>query len=204
MIEPKSEEENFNSEIENETAQNSTAFPTIAEALKQVAELDKKLAEANDKMLRALAEAENTRRRAERERQDTAKFSNTNFAKDLLTVADNLRRALETIEGQDAIQSNELIKVIYEGVASTERELLRAFTKHGITKIEPLDKHFDPNFHEVIFEAQIAGKKAGTIIQVMETGYMIHERLLRPARVGVAKGNENGVSSEGSIFDTEV
>lgn len=181
--------------------------PTLDESLRQIAELSKKLletetrlAEANDKTLRALAEAENTRRRAERERQDTAKFSVASFAKDILTVADNLRRALAAIP-PDA-RKNEQMNSIYTGVEATERELLRAFESNGIKKIEAMNQKFDPNLHEVLFEAPTAGKAAGTVIQVIDAGYTIHERLLRPARVGIAKGDDASPQS-GSRLDEQ-
>ncbi len=165
---------------ENAVPQQDTAVDTSA--------LEAKLAEANDRMLRALAEVENIRRRGERERQDTAKFAVSGFARDLLSVADNLRRALQAISS-DQREQNEALQQIYAGVEATERELLRSFEKNGIRKIEPLDEKFDPNLHEVMFEAEIAGKVPGTIIQILEPGYVLHERLLRPARVGVAKGD---------------
>ncbi len=164
---------------ENAAPQQDAAVDTSA--------LEAKLAEANDRMLRALAEVENIRRRSERERQDTAKFAVGGFARDLLSVADNLRRALQAISTEQREQ-NEALQQIYAGVEATERELLRSFEKNGIRKIEPLDEKFDPNLHEVMFEAEIAGKAPGTIIQLLEPGYVLHERLLRPARVGVAKG----------------
>jgi molecular chaperone GrpE len=180
-------------------AADAAAMPTLDEALKQIAELNKKAAEATDKMLRALAEAENTRRRSERERQDTAKFSVASFARDLLTVSDNLRRALNAISPEQR-EKNEQLKIIFTGVEATERELLRVFENNGIKKIEPLNQKFDPNLHEVLFEAPAEGKVPGTVIQVIEPGYMIHERLLRPARVGVAQGG----SVEGSKIDQQV
>jgi molecular chaperone GrpE len=170
----------------------SANAPTLEEALKQIAELNKKVAETTDKMLRALAEAENTRRRAERERQDTAKFSVSSFARDLLTVSDNLRRALNAIPAAER-DRNEQLNSIFTGVEATERELLRVFESNGIKKIDPLHQKFDPNLHEVLFEAPAPAVPSGTIIQVIEPGYMIHERLLRPARVGVAKNDgDNG------------
>ncbi|MFH1158085.1 MAG: nucleotide exchange factor GrpE [Pseudomonadota bacterium] len=169
-------------------------------AAQQIAELTKKLAETSDKMLRALAEAENTRRRAERERQDTAKFSVAGFARDLLTVSDNLRRALNAIP-QDERDRNEQLKTIFTGVEATERELLRIFENNGIKKIDPLHQKFDPNLHEVIFETEAEGKAPGTVVQVVEPGYMIHERLLRPARVGLAKGDG---APEGAKVDKQV
>jgi molecular chaperone GrpE len=179
--------------------QSSANAPTLEEALQQIAELNKKAAETTDKMLRALAEAENTRRRAERERQDTAKFSVASFARDLLTVSDNLRRALNAIPPEQR-DRNEHFKTIFTGVEATERELLRVFESNGIRKIDPLNQKFDPNLHEVLFEAPAPDAPSGTIIQVIEPGYMIHERLLRPARVGVAKneggGEGNGVNQQ--------
>jgi len=153
----------------------------------KVAELEKKAAEANDKMLRALAEAENVRRRGEKERQDTAKFAVSSFARDLLPVADNMRRALSAISPEARDKSPEL-KNIYTGVEMTERELLRVMESNGIRRVDPMGKVFDPNLHEVIFEAEAPGVEPGTVMQVVEPGYTIHERLLRPARVGVAKG----------------
>ncbi len=174
--------------------------PTLAEALQQIATLNKDAAEAKDKMLRALADADNTRRRAERDRADATKFAVTGFARDLLTVSDNLRRALNAIPA-DQRNGNEQLKTIYEGVEATERELLRVFEKNSITKIEPLNQKFDPNLHEVIFEIPSADKEPGIVLQVVEPGYMIHERLLRPARVGVAK---NDGSIAGSTVDQQV
>jgi len=170
-------------------APESAQMPTLEEALQQIAELNRQSVESKDKMLRALADAENTRRRAERERQDTAKFSVAGFARDLLVVSDNLRRALNAIPPEQR-EHNDQLKTIYVGVEATERELLRVFENNGIKKIEPLNQKFDPNLHEVIFETPVPGKASGTIIQVVEPGYMIHERLLRPARVGVAKGDD--------------
>ena len=210
MTDPQIEE---NNEVEKEmtednvteiNTENNEDGPTLDEALQQIATLDKELAESKDKMLRALAEAENTRRRAERERQDMAKFSVAGFAKDLLSVSDNLRRALDAVTEED-LAKNEQLKAIYEGVAATERELLRVFDSKHIKKIEPMDQKFDPNFHEVMFEAPVPGKISGTIFQIIEPGYMIHERLLRPARVGVVKNlDDDNANESGSIVDEEI
>lgn len=157
-----------------------------AEPSAELEQLREEAAAMKDQLLRALAEVENTRRRAERDRQDIAKYAITDFARDLLSPADNLRRALDAVPadaiGQDAVLTN-----LNEGVEATERELLSAFEKFGITKIESLDQKFDPNFHQAMFEVPDSGKPAGTIVQVVQEGYMIHDRLLRPALVGVAK-----------------
>lgn len=181
---------------ENEDEQASTDVPDL-QAIR-IKELEAELATMKDRALRALAEADNTRRRAEKERADTAKFAVSSFAKNLLPVADNLRRALEAIP-EETRKGNETIENIVVGVEATERELLRAFDKAGIKPIEAMEKPFDPNFHEVLFEGQIEGAAPGSVIQVMETGYVINERLLRPARVGIAKrtgGSEKKVDQE--------
>ena len=168
--------------------QETGAAPQAADASAQrIAELEAKLNDVTDKALRALAEADNTRKRSERDRQDTAKFAVSSFARDLLGVADNLRRALQAITPEQQ-SANEALKNIYAGVEATERELLRALEKNGIKKIEPLDETFNPNFHEVMFEAPVPGKPAGIVIQVVEAGYVIADRLLRAAKVGISKG----------------
>ncbi len=144
-------------------------------------------ADLKDRLLRAVAEADNVRKRSEKERGDTAKFAVSNFARHLVGVADNLRRAIDAVP-EERRAENELIKSMMEGVEATEREMLRAFEAAGIKPIDALDQPFNPNFHEVMFEAEMPDKPAGTVFQVLETGYMIHDRLLRPARVGVTKG----------------
>ena len=150
------------------------------------AAVEAELSESKDRLLRALAETENVRRRAERERADAVKYGAANFAKDLLNVADNLRRALDSIgEGQTG---DELTRNLLQGVAATERELLAAFERHGIRRIDPAGERFDHNFHQAMFEVENTGQPAGTVVQVLQPGYLMHDRLLRPALVGVAKG----------------
>lgn len=201
MTDPQRDDELPEDQKEPIELTNPANGPTLEEALQQIAALNERAAEMQDKMLRALAEAENTRRRAEKDRQDTAKFSVSTFARSLLSVADNLRRALEAIPA-DQREGN----AIYEGVAATERELLRTFENNSIKKIDPLGLKFDPNFHEVIFEIPSTDKEPGTVMQVVEPGFTIHERLLRPARVGVAKAADGsgGVPPAGSSVDQEV
>lgn len=177
----------------------------IGEALNaanaRIAELEQAVATIKDQALRALAEAENTRKRSDRDRQDTAKFAVSSFARELLTVSDNLRRALSAITPEQQANSPEL-KNIYTGVEATERELLGLFERNGIKKLEPMGQKFDANQHEVLFEAEVPGKEPGVIFQVIEPGYTIHERLLRPARVGVTKLGED--AQPGSKIDKEV
>ncbi len=169
--------------------------------------LQDEVGKAKDQTARALAEAENTRKRAQKERQDASKYAVSGFAKDLLDVSDNLRRALEAVP-TDLLDSEPRLKNLVEGIEATERTLLRGFEKHGIKKLEPMDEPFDPNFHEVMFESPAPGKPAGTIMQLMEPGYTLHDRLLRPARVGVVKdeGGSDTPPSEmppGGHIDTE-
>jgi molecular chaperone GrpE len=142
-------------------------------------------AELKDRLLRALAENENIVRRAKKDREDAAKYAAANFARDMLTVADNLARALDAVP--EAMRADEAAKTMLEGVDLTMRELLATLERHGITRISPLGEKFDHNLHEAMFEVPTADAEPGTVMQVMEDGYVIHDRLLRAARVGVAK-----------------
>lgn len=139
-----------------------------------------------DQLLRALAEAENTRRRAQKERDDTSKYAIGNFAKEMLAVADNFRRALDAVP-KDA-QKNEALKTLIAGIDATERQLHAALERFGIKKLEPLGQPFDPNFHRVMMEVETEDRPPGTVVQVLQAGYMIYDRLLREALVAVAKG----------------
>lgn len=174
---------------------------------KKVEALQTELDGSKDKMLRAIADAENTKRRALKQSEDAKKFAISGFAKDLLPVADNLKRALEAVP--EDLRQNEHVINLVEGIEATERELLRTFEKNGLQKFEPLDEKFDPNFHEVMFETPMPDKPAGTIIQIMETGYTLNGRLVRPARVGVVKDDGQGggqapnSSDPGGSLDTE-
>jgi molecular chaperone GrpE len=147
--------------------------------------LEDQLAESNDRLLRALAELENTRRRAERDRIDAQQYGMMRFARDMLSVIDNMERAQQAI-GDDA-EIPENLKAVMEGIVATERDLRAILERHHIIAITPKGEKFDPNFHEAMFEAPGTGSDAGTVIEVIETGYRIGERLLRPARVGIAK-----------------
>ena len=152
----------------------------------RVTELEAELADHRDRLLRALAETENVRRRAQREREDASKYAVTAFAKDLLSAADNLRRALESLTEAEA--KDERTRSLLAGVAATERELLGIFGRHGIRRIDPKGERFDHNFHQAIFEAERPDEPSGSVIEVLQPGYVLHDRLLRPAMVGVAKG----------------
>jgi len=151
----------------------------------RVAVLEAELAEHKDRLLRALAEAENTRRRAQRERDDATKYAISGFAKELLSAADNLRRALDSLP--EAEVGDERTRSLLAGVAATERELLSVFERHGIRRIDPVDERFDHNLHQAICEVEHGDRPPGTIVEVLQPGYLLHDRLLRPAMVGVAK-----------------
>lgn len=143
-------------------------------------------AQLKDQLLRALAEAENVRRRAQREREDAAKYAIANFARDVLQVSDNLHRALEAIPAA-ALAEDEALKNLHEGVTATERQLDAALERQQVKRIWPMGEKFDANLHQAMFEVPTFDHAPGTVVQVMQAGYLIHDRLLRPALVGVAK-----------------
>jgi molecular chaperone GrpE len=182
-------------------AQDEGAQPEAGGIEARLAAAESELAEAKDRLLRALAETENVRRRAQREREDAQRYGATGFARDLLNVADNLRRALESAPEEQA--QDEVTRSLLAGVAATERELLAAFERQGIRRISPKGERFDHNFHQAIFEAENTGKPAGTVVEVLQDGYVQHDRLLRPAMVGVAKGGPAAApSNTGERVDT--
>ena len=139
--------------------------------------------ELKDRLLRTMADAENTRKRGERDRREAEQYGGAKLARDMLPVFDNLKRALDAA-GDDVSESE---KAVLEGVELTMRELLNIFSKHGIQLIAPEEgETFDPQMHQAMFEAPVPGTKKGAIIQVMAEGFMLHDRLLRPAQVGVS------------------
>ena len=154
------------------------------------AELEKaktEVAEYKDRALRAVADFENFRRRAEKEREDVSRYAISNFAREMLPVADNLRRALDSQPVVDG-ETTAALKAFVSGVELTERELLAAFERFGLKKIEPTGQPFDHNLHQAMFEIEDANLPTGTVLQVMQAGYVLKDRLLRPAMVGVSKG----------------
>ncbi|MEM7440149.1 MAG: nucleotide exchange factor GrpE [Pseudomonadota bacterium] len=147
--------------------------------------LETEVATLKDRLMRSLAEGENLRKRGERDRRDAEVYGGQKLARDLLSVYDNMTRALETIT-DDQREAN---KALIEGIELTQRELLSTFEKHRITKLQPAEgDKFDPNMHQAMFEAPVPTVAAGHIIQVMQEGFMIGDRLLRPAQVGVSSG----------------
>ena len=172
-------------ETASETASEAAAGPVDAAPAEPTAE--EQIATLNDQLLRTLAELENTRRRAERDRGDALKFGAMSFARDMLSVADNMQRALKAAADLGADDLPDAAKAMLEGVEATERDLQASLQRHKVLPINPMGEKFDPNQHEAMFEAPGTGQAAGTIIEVIEIGYMMAERLLRPAKVGIAK-----------------
>ena len=175
--------------------------PTPAELERALADANAKIAELKDQNLRVLAETENVRRRIQRDRDEALKFATTGLAKDLLPVADNLRRALDAIP-KDALEKDEALRNFATGVEMTERLLLTALERHHIKRIDALGQKFDSNLHQAMFELPGSGQPAGTVVQVLEAGYTIHDRLLRPALVGVAKAEAAASSGNGAAPTT--
>jgi molecular chaperone GrpE len=171
------------------------------------AALAKEAADYKDRMLRTLAEMENLRRRTEREVADTRQYAVANFARDLLAVADNMQRALETLSADFRDQADPVVKSHIEGVEITERELMKVMEKNGIRKFDPQGQKFDPNLHQAMLEVPDPSVPAGTVVQVMQPGYMIADRVLRPALVGVSKGGPKagagGETAQASSVDTQ-
>lgn len=193
--------ENMN-EPAPETPETETSAPQEApaaegpspfeQALLQISELQQQLASVKDQGLRALAEADNVRKRSIKDREDATKYAITNFARDLLDYTDNFKRAIDSIPEDLKTTGDDRITNLLTGLEAMQRQLLQTFEKNGVKKIEPRDEPFNPHFHEVMFEIPGTGKPAGSIIQLVDAGYMLHDRLLRPARVGVAKDEGQG------------
>lgn len=158
-------------------------FDAAASSLDEIEALRTERDDFRDKFMRALADAENTRKRAERDRREAENYGGSKLARDMLPVYDNLRRALQSAEDSEKAVNAALL----EGVELTMRELISVFKKHGIDPITPeVGDKFDPQLHQAMFEAPVPGTKAGEIIQVAAEGFMLHDRLLRPAQVGVS------------------
>ena len=159
--------------------------------------------ELNDKLLRAVAELENFRRRAEKERQDTAKFAIAGFARDSLTVLDNLRRGLDSVSAEER-DGNPALAALAAGMELTERELIATLERHGIEKLDPLGAPFDHDRHQAMFEVDDKSRPAGTVVEVVQPGYLLNQRLLRPAMVGVAKGGAKPKAVQAPIANEDL
>ena len=197
-----------NNQGADQAAPNSLADERPADAKEdRMVALAREAADYRDKLLRSLAEMENLRKRTERQVADARDYGIAAFARDILAVADNMERALGALDAELREKADAATKALLDGVELTERELLKVLEKHGVKKFEPLDDKFDPNIHQAMYEVSDPSRPAGTVAQVIQPGYMIGERVLRPALVAVAKGgprasmetpaNDNaGISSE--------
>ncbi|MAM95856.1 nucleotide exchange factor GrpE [Parvibaculum sp.] len=189
---------------EEPAAQGEAQDPAQNSAMSEpdIAAIQAENADLRDRLLRAAAEMENTRKRAEREKQDAARYANAGFARDMLEVSDNLRRALATLKEEERKTADDSVKAMAEGVEMTERQLAAILERHGIKEITPKPgERFDPNHHEAMFEVPGTEHPTGSVVQVLEAGYKIGDRLLRAARVGVAK-NEDGAQNGGKVDTT--
>ncbi len=148
--------------------------------------LQKENADLKDRLFRALADLENDRKRFERDRDESLKFAITSFARDLLPVSDNLLRALESVS-RETLKDNDTLKTLYEGVSMTEADLMKTFEKHKIEVLNPQGEKFNHHDHQAMFEIEETDAEEGTVVQVLQRGYKLYGRLLRPAMVGVAK-----------------
>jgi len=150
--------------------------------------LEREHAEMKDRLLRTLAEMENLRKRTEREIADSRLYSVASFARDMLVVADNMRRALDAVAPELRASAQAGVKALVDGVELTERELLKALEKNGVRQFNPRGERFDPNLHQAMFEVPDPSMPAGSVVQVVQPGYMIGDRVLRPALVAISKG----------------
>ncbi|GJD99663.1 nucleotide exchange factor GrpE [Methylobacterium isbiliense] len=168
-------------------AQDAAGAPE-PQAADAVAALEAEKRDLKDKLLRTLADMENLRRRTEREVADARTYAVTNFARDMLNVADNVRRALDSVPAESRAAAEGSLKALVDGIELTERDLVKTLERHGVRPVEPQGQRFDPNLHQAMFEVPNPDVASGTVVQVVQTGYVIGERVLRPALVGVAKG----------------
>ncbi|HXV73569.1 MAG TPA: nucleotide exchange factor GrpE [Sphingomonadales bacterium] len=181
-----------NPKTKTHTKKHAKAHPQPKEA--EAEKLKEEIAALSDKLLRALAEAENVRRRAEREVKDASHYAVTAFARDMVHVLDNLQRALKAVP--DALKADAGFRQFVDGIHLTERELMAALERHGIRKISPQGAPFDHDRHQALFEVETDAHPKGHVAEVVQEGYLIKERLLRPALVGVAKAKNSVTPSE--------
>ncbi len=153
-----------------------------------LASLEAECSDLKDRLLRAVAETENTRRRAARDVMDARHYSITAFARDALTAADNIKRALACLNSEEKENLSAPLKAFVEGIELTERDFLTTLERHGVKKVDPQNQKFDPNFHQAMFEVEDPSIPSGTVTQVVQIGFVIGDRVLRPALVGVSKG----------------
>ena len=158
--------------------------------------LAKENEELKDRALRLAADMENLRRRTARDVHDARTYAIANFARDMLSVSDDLKRALDAIPAEAKASGDTGFKALIDGVEMTERSMLAALERHGVKKLHPEGEKFDPNFHQAMFEVPNPNVPSGTVTQVVQTGYVIGDRVLRPAMVGISKGGPKAAASE--------
>lgn len=179
--------------VPEQAAAEATTAEELAEALDiesrelEIAQLREEAAQLKDRLLRTAADMDNLRKRAEREKAEAILYAATNFARDLLSVADNMSRAVASVSPEAREKADETTKNLLAGVEMTERELLNVFQRYNIRKVETVGAKFDPNVHQALFEMPTSDHPPGTVVQEMQSGFAIGERCLRPAMVGVAK-----------------
>ncbi len=177
-------------------SENAPAETPERDAFAVIEALNAENSQLKDRVLRTLAEMENLRRRTEREVADAKTYGVTSFARDMLTVVDNLARALDHLPAEARAAAEPQIQSVIEGVELTARDLEAALSRHGVKKLDPKGQKFDPHFHQAIFEAPDETVPAGTVTQVVQTGWTIGDRVLRPAMVGVSKGGPKAAPKE--------
>lgn len=178
-----------------QTAAAASSGPmTLAVAEAAIGALQTEVAELKDRLLRTHADMDNIRKRSEKEKADAHKYAVSKFARDMIEVGDNFQRAIETVPA-GAAEQNTALKSFLDGVTMTERELINTLERHGIKRIDPKGQPFNPHLHQAVMEAQNPDVPAGTVTQVYQLGYMIEDRVLRPAMVVVAKGGFKPVKS---------
>ncbi|MBB3017485.1 molecular chaperone GrpE [Microvirga lupini] len=192
--------ENQNAAPQAEPANDAAPEAASAPEADPIAVLEAEKADLKDKLLRLMADMENLRRRTEREMADARTYAVANFARDMLNVADNIRRAIESVPEEASKSAEGAFKGLIEGIDLTERDLLKNLERHGVKKLDPQGQKFDPNLHQAMFEIPNAEVPNGTVLQVVQSGFVIGDRVLRPALVGVSKGGpkaaSNGAGSE--------
>jgi molecular chaperone GrpE len=193
--------ENQNAAPQAEPANDAAPEAASAPEADPIAVLEAEKADLKDKMLRLMADMENLRRRTEREIADARTYAVANFARDMLNVADNVRRAIESVPEEASRTAEGAFKGLIEGIDLTERDLLKNLERHGVKRLDPQGQKFDPNLHQAMFEIPNAEVPNGTVLQVVQSGYVIGDRVLRPALVGVSKGGPKAAANGGETAD---
>ncbi|MGO4526135.1 nucleotide exchange factor GrpE [Microvirga sp. 2MCAF35] len=194
--------ENQNAAPQAEPATDAAPGTASAPEADPIAVLEAEKADLKDKLLRLMADMENLRRRTEREIADARTYAVANFARDMLNVADNIHRAIESVPEEARSTAEGAFKGLIEGIDLTERDLLKTLERHGVKKLDPQGQKFDPNVHQAMFEIPNAEVPNGTVLQVVQSGYVIGERVLRPALVGVSKGGPKAAANDAEATDS--